>query len=127
MSFFLTVKQSSSKTLYIHSNTFGVAIATTFLVMSKAKELFILGATVASCAIGYTFYKNNENNQDRQTKNMKDTLIESASSAMDIEKGDVPEAGTDSVYDSRSGPPPKFKGYRRNSEVMNAPGVTVEA
>ena len=123
--FFLTVKQSSSKTLYIHSNTFGVA--TTFLVMSKAKELFVLGATVASCAIGYTFYKNNENNQDRQTKNMKDTLIESASSAMDIEKGDVPEAETDSVYDSRSGPPPRFKGYRRNSEVMNAPGVTVEA
>ena len=58
---------------------------------------------------------------------MKDTLIESASSAMDMEKGDVPEAGTDSVYDSRSGPPPRFKGYRRNSEVMNAPGVTVEA
>ena len=95
--------------------------------MSKAKELFILGATVASCAIGYTFYKNNGNNQDRQTKNMKETLVESASSAMDMEEGDVPEAATDSVYDSRSGPPPRFKGYRRNSEVMNASGVTVEA
>ena len=95
--------------------------------MSKAKELFILGATVASCAIGYTFYKNNGNNQDQQEKNMKETLVESASSAMDMEEGNVPEAATDSVYDSRSGPPPRFKGYRRNSEVMNASGVTVEA
>ena len=109
----------------LHSNTF--CVATTLLVMSKAKELFILGATVASCAIGYTFYKNNGNNQDQQEKNMKETLVESASSAMDMEEGDVPEAATDSVYDSRSGPPPRFKGYRRNSEVMNASGVTVEA
>ena len=52
--------------------------------MSKTKELFIIGATAASCAIGYAFYKNNENNQDKQEEKMKQSLIESTSSAMDM-------------------------------------------
>ena len=52
--------------------------------MSKTKELFITGATAASCAIGYAFYKNNENNQDQQKEKMKQSLIESTSSAMDM-------------------------------------------
>ena len=52
--------------------------------MSKTKELFIIGATAASCAIGYAFYKNNENNQDQQKEKMKQSLIESTSSAMDM-------------------------------------------
>ena len=59
--------------------------------MSKTKELFILGATAAGCAMGYAFYKNNENNQDQQKENMKHGLIESTSSAIDMR-----EQGSDS-------------------------------
>ena len=59
--------------------------------MSKTKELFILGATAAGCAMGYAFYKNNENNQDQQKEKMKHGLIESTSSAIDMR-----EQGSDS-------------------------------
>ena len=59
--------------------------------MSKTKELFILGATAAGCAMGYAFYKNNENNQDQQKEKMKHGLIESSSSAIDVR-----ETGSDS-------------------------------
>ena len=52
--------------------------------MSKTKELFILGATAAGCAMGYAFYKNNENNQDQQKEKMKHGLIESTTSAIDM-------------------------------------------
>ena len=67
--------------------------------MSKTKELFIIGATAASCAIGYAFYKNNENNQDQQKEKMKQSLIESTSSAMDMSGQDFKMIGpkTDDV------------------------------
>ena len=67
--------------------------------MSKTKELFIIGATAASCAIGYAFYKNNENNQDKQEEKMKQSLIESTSSAMDMSGQDFKMVGpkTDDV------------------------------
>ena len=71
--------------------------------MSKAKELFIIGATAASCAIGYAFYKNNENNQDQQKEKMKQSLIQSTSSAMDMR-----EHGSDSLH-----------GPARNSVMAN--------
>ena len=58
--------------------------------MSKTKELFIIGATAASCAIaGYAFYKNNENDQDQQKEKMKQSLIASTSSAMDMSETDA--------------------------------------
>ena len=62
--------------------------------MSKAKELYIIGAiaATAAAAIGYSFYKNNENpKNESKNVNRKETLIESASSAMDMkEHGDSP-------------------------------------
>ena len=61
--------------------------------MSKTKELFIIGATAASCAIGYAFYKNNENNQDQQKEKMKQSLVESTSSAMDMSGQDFKMIG----------------------------------
>ena len=67
--------------------------------MSKTKELYILGAIAASSAaasIGYSLYKNNENPQNESKNvNRKEKLIESASSAMDME-----EHGTDSPGNS---------------------------
>ena len=66
--------------------------------MSKAKELYIIGAiaATAAAAIGYSFYKNNENSKNESKNvNRKETLIESASSAMDMK-----EHGTDSPGNS---------------------------
>ena len=65
--------------------------------MSKTKELFIIGATAASCAIGYAFYKNNENNQDQQKEKMKQSLVESTSSAMDMSGQDFFGPKTDNT------------------------------
>ena len=73
--------------------------------MSKTKELFILGATAAGCAMGYAFYKNNENNQDQQKEKMKHGLIESTSSAIDMR-----ERGSDS------------SGKRRGQDFKMIPG-----
>ena len=61
--------------------------------MSKTKELFILGATAAGCAMGYAFYKNNENNQDQQKEKIKQSLVESTSSAMDMSGQDFKMIG----------------------------------
>merc|ERR1712241_726770 len=73
--------------------------------MSKTKELFILGATAAGCAMGYAFYKNNENNQDQQKEKMKHGLIESTSSAIDMR-----EPGSDA------------SGKRRGQDFKMIPG-----
>ena len=44
--------------------------------MSKIKELFIIGATAASCAIaGYAFYQNNENDQDQRSAKGKNKAV----------------------------------------------------
>ena len=89
---FTSVYQSTSNPSYIqHSNI--LIHSKTFVDMSKTKELFIIGATAASCAIGYAFYKNNENNQDQQKEKMKQSLIESTSSAMDMSGQDFKMIG----------------------------------
>ena len=65
--------------------------------MSKAKELYILGAIAASSAsalIGYSYYENNKNNRNEpKNVNRKEKLIESASSAMDMKENGIDSPG----------------------------------
>ena len=113
---FTSVYQSTYIEPIVHSNI--LIHSKTFVDMSKTKELFIIGATAASCAIGYAFYKNNENNQDQQKEKMKQSLIQSTSSAMDMR-----EPGSDSgrfparnsVMDTKEHGSDSLHGPARNS------------